>query len=135
MATFVLDSSMVAAWLLPDENDARALALLAEIKEGTIVAPYLLVYEVRNLLVISVRRGRLTQIDADRLLLRFHHLRIDYLVPADECLISAYAAKHNLTAYDATFLALASQLGLALATFDKRLRGAAHEARVSVLPE
>ncbi len=126
---------MVAAWLLPDESDARALALLAEIKQGSAVAPYLLLYEVRNLLVISVRRGRLTQADADRLLLRFHHLRIGYIEPKDESLISAHAAKYSLTAYDATFLALASQLALPLATFDKRLRTAAHEADVSVLPE
>ena len=45
-----------------------------------------------------------------------------------------WALRHNLTAYDATYVALAEELGLRLITFDRRIREApGHQAVVEVL--
>ena len=59
----VLDSSVTMAWVLRDEQSAQADAALEQVAEIGGIAPALWWVEVRNVLVIAERRGRLTQED------------------------------------------------------------------------
>ncbi len=75
---------------------------------------------------IDDERGRMALADlADFPLRRYPH---DFLLPR------VWALRNNLTAYDATYVALAEVLDMPLLTRDRRLAGAAgHQARVEFL--
>ena len=53
----VIDASAVASWLLPDETSGAYTEIL---QNGKLHAPVLFWAKIRNILVISGRRGRLT---------------------------------------------------------------------------
>ena len=59
----VLDSSVTLAWVLRDEQSSQADATLDQVAKIGGVAPALWWVEVRNVLVIAERRGRLTPED------------------------------------------------------------------------
>ena len=75
---------------------------------------------------IDSERGRMALTDlADLPLRRYPH---DFLLPR------VWALRNNLTAYDATYVALAEVLDVPLLTRDRRLAGAAgHHARIERL--
>jgi predicted nucleic acid-binding protein len=52
---FVVDTSVVGSWVLPDENHA-----LERLKDDEAFAPSLLWFELRNLLLANERRQRIT---------------------------------------------------------------------------
>jgi predicted nucleic acid-binding protein len=135
LAAYVLDSSVAASWLLPDEHDPAALELLGQTGTDQISAPYLLLYEVRNLLITVARRGRLSAEDVEIQMRAFRRLPIKFQEPENENMIWVFAAKHQLTGYDATFLTLAAQTKLPLATFDGALRRGAAVENIRLIPE
>jgi predicted nucleic acid-binding protein len=51
---FVVDASMVAAWLMPDEQTPEADALLDLLRETLALAPDLLRHEIRSLFLAAV---------------------------------------------------------------------------------
>ena len=55
---FVLDASVAACWLLPDERHRVAEAAYELIAEDRAIAPSLWWFELRNMLIMSERRGR-----------------------------------------------------------------------------
>jgi predicted nucleic acid-binding protein len=55
---FVLDASMVAAWLMPDEQTPETDALLDLLRETPALAPDLLRHEIRSLFLAAVKRQR-----------------------------------------------------------------------------
>ena len=61
---YVIDASVAAKWLLPDEPDADlAVAILTEFREGrtALVAPNQIRYEVPSAIRNAFRTKRLTQ--------------------------------------------------------------------------
>jgi predicted nucleic acid-binding protein len=56
--TIVVDASIAAAWLLPEEDSDAAEALIATLS-GHPPVPSLFWHETRNILVIAERRGRI----------------------------------------------------------------------------
>ena len=56
---FVVDASIAGSWCFPDESDAGAEALLDRLAEEPGLAPGLWWYEVRNILIVNERRGRI----------------------------------------------------------------------------
>lgn len=56
----VLDCSLTAAWFLRDESNAGADEILPAVAAGTAVVPSLWISETASLLVVALRRGRLT---------------------------------------------------------------------------
>lgn len=124
--SFVLDASIAAAWILPDEENATADAILHRVAADGAVAPSLIWHELRNILLMANRRARLAQEEIVPSLLRLRRLPIetvDVSASGDAKLIEL-AVKLGLTAYDAAYLALAEDRGLPLATADKMLRRA-----------
>jgi predicted nucleic acid-binding protein len=69
MAALVIDASLAAAWCFPDERTGytnSVLQLVSSSMEGT--APRLWAYEVRNSVLMGMRRGRIGDADAKEFL-------------------------------------------------------------------
>lgn len=134
---FVVDSSIVLSWLLPDERPSPADGLADRLEAETPVAPALWTLEVGNALVTSRRRDRLTDRDLDRLLEVFRSLPVEIdALPASESLpeVVMLARRHRLTTYDAAYLELSRRRNLPLATLDARLAEAGRAEGVALLP-
>lgn len=122
---FVVDASITAAWLLPDEKSEPTDQILARLSTGTAYVPALWPFEIRNILIMAERRHRLTADMADqalRLVARFP-LTIDQEIDHMRC--HEIARSKQLTYYDAAYLELAVRLELPIATLDKALSRAA----------
>ena len=77
MAVFVIDSSISAAWCFKDEATAYTEGILIVVSGvGEAVAPRLWAYEVRNSVLVGLRRKRITQRDAEGFLESLSDLRI-----------------------------------------------------------
>ena len=125
--TLVVDASVAAAWVLPDEDNAAADAILHRVAAEGGVVPDLIWHELRNILLMAARRGRLAGSETVPSLLRLRRLPLettDSAAGGDAPLV-AIALRRDLTAYDATYLLLAKERGLPLATADRALRRAA----------
>ncbi len=131
---FIVDASVVAPWLLPDEATVQSDVLLERAIGERPRAPDLLAHEIRSIVVRAVRRNRVAQSDAAGLLRRFEQLSIINAGAADTLEAARLAFKHGLSAYDAAYLWLAISEGLELATLDGMLRKAALAEGVHVLP-
>jgi predicted nucleic acid-binding protein len=90
-------------------------------------------YEIRNLLIISERRQRITPEDSAQFLRLLSSYPIQVVSAEDENAIFLCARQYRLSCYDAAYLALAVREGLPLATLDKALKSAAMEAGVAIL--
>jgi len=137
MTGFVLDCSIAMAWCFEDEASPVADALLERVRDEGAAVPSLWHWEVANVLAIAVRKGRLTQRDAQARLLLLGALPIvtDREGPARAWRETFMLMQsHMLTEYDAAYLELALRLGVGLATNDKQLRQAAAFNGISVLP-
>jgi predicted nucleic acid-binding protein len=125
--TLVLDASVAAAWVLPDESTATADAILDRVATEGAAVPDLLWHELRNIFLTAARRGRLPATEVAPSLLRLRRLPVE-TVPVSaggDAALTALAARRRLTAYDAAYLQLAVDRGYALATADEALRQAA----------
>jgi predicted nucleic acid-binding protein len=138
MTRFVLDSSYALSWLFPDEHTTErvhTLRGLARHRSTAIVLP-LWVYEVANTLIVGERRGRITQAESAEFFEKLRALPIeitseDLFDLCDEA--SSLARQHQLSAYDASYLALALTMALPLATLDSPLQKAAKKCGVSLI--
>ncbi len=130
---FVPDASVAAAWVLPDEE--AELADLALDRLGTEAAsvPDVFWHELRNLLLTAERRGRIDSRHADNSLSRLRRLPIRSAAETDDRHVMALAREHRLTAYDASYLALAIREACPLASLDQRLTEAAAAEGVAQL--
>lgn len=131
MTAVVLDASTVLAWLLRDERAEEADLLIEHVNRDGAAAPLLMALEVPNGLRNRIRRGLLTTPDRDVLLEDFAKLSIDWDVQVDPAGLTRLSDRHDLTIYDAAYLALAIRLNLPLATLDRRLANAAQDAGIS----
>ena len=132
---FVADASIAAAWVLPDEKAPLADVALERMGEETAKVPSVFWHELRNLLLSAERRGRIDQGHADASLARLRQLRIRCPGDASDLQVMSLARSHQLTAYDASYLALAIREGCALASLDKRLSKAAANEGVSAFDQ
>jgi predicted nucleic acid-binding protein len=119
----VIDASALLEVLLRTPS-AKAIEKRLFVPDQTLHAPHLLDIEVAQVIRryaangdISSDRGRAALVDlADLPLQRYPHV---LLLPR------VWALRHNLTAYDAAYVALAEALDAVLLTRDKRLAATA----------
>ncbi len=130
---FVLDASVAAAWVLPDEVDAFAALIQSLLTSDPAIVPVIWRYEMRNLLVMAERRGRLTPAASDAVLGILARLPISVDASADDASMTAIARRRSLTIYDSAYLELAARANLPLATLDRRLREAAKAEGIETL--
>ena len=139
MTAFVLDASVTAAWLLPDEASDHTRRLYARIRRDEVdpQAPNLWQWECGNILANGVRRGRIPASSVEGLwnvleAVR-HRVELHELAPPQHKAALAIALDAGLSAYDAGYMWLARSLNLPLLTFDQRLAQAAPACGVRIL--
>ena len=115
----VVDASVVLKWQLDDEEYIPQSTALRNdfyaLKAIKAIAPHLLIYEVVNGILTAVGRKRL---DSDKALEAMDNL-MELGVALREVQperVLELALKHNLSAYDAAYLALAESKGCELWT-------------------
>lgn len=122
--TFVMDASITASWCFPDEESPAADRAFARIAEERAVVPAHWWFELRNVLLVGVRRRRVDGRQIGRFLGVLRELGIDEDRRPDEVAAFDLARRHGLTFYDAAYLELALRHG-AIATLDAALVTAA----------
>jgi predicted nucleic acid-binding protein len=116
----VIDASAVAALLL-DEPEANEIA--ARMAGEALVAPGILAFEFTNVCTTKALRFPEKEIQFAKALDAFIALEIE-LQPIDLVGTFALAREFNLSAYDASYLWLARELGVELVTLDGKLERA-----------
>lgn len=133
---FVLDCSAALAMLLPDEASEAVDALADRLAEGAAAAPTIWPLEMRNAMLAALKSRRITAAEFEERLEVLSLLPVEVAPSADAPALArmvALARRHDLSIYDASYLDLARQLALPLATLDSRLRKACG-AQIPVLP-
>lgn len=136
---FVVDASFLARLLLPDEADPATDPIVIGIGNAPLTSPLITQVELMNIMLVSLRRGRITEAEIESLLDRGDRLSL-VLQPAlsrDQRLETLRLARiYTLTAYDAAYLELAMRLQLPLASLDRQLLAAAKAEDVALaLPD
>jgi predicted nucleic acid-binding protein len=131
--SFVVDASIAASWFLPNEATPSATALARRAAREYPTVPSLFVHEMRNLLIMAARRGRVGEAHIRQQFEELEKLRRTIADPRESGAILRLAVRHGLTGYDATYLALAIDKRLPLATLDKPLAAAARAEKVPIL--
>ena len=115
----VVDASAMVEMLLSTERGHAILARIISMG-ATIQAPHLLDVEVLNVVRRYTRLQTLSSKVAQQILSDYRDFPITRH-PHDMLLDRIWELRHNLTAYDATYLALAEALDAPLATCDQAL--------------
>jgi predicted nucleic acid-binding protein len=132
---FVLDASVAAVWSFQDEKHPVAAMALDRLRADQAFVPTIWWYELRNILLVSERRGRTTEADSDAFLDDLAKLPVVIDAAPEEVPIFDLARRHRLTFYDAAYLELAIRLRAPLATLDGALATAARAEKVASLPQ
>lgn len=136
-ANIVLDASVSLSWIFGEHPAATQIFAGLEPGDATVPTPWL--FEVANGLSVAERRQRLTSAEVDdwvkEVLVLLHGFVVDRC-EGDRVFgeILATCRTHKLSAYDAAYLELALRKSLRLATFDDRLRKAAEDLGVPLIP-
>jgi predicted nucleic acid-binding protein len=130
--SFVIDASLAAAWLLPEEFSDAAEAVIATI-DAPCPVPSLFFFEIRNILAMAERRGRIAAGGALVNIERVRRLPLDDAGIGGDSYVLLLSANHGLSAYNAAYLALSLNRSLPLATLDRKLTAAARKESVTVL--
>ena len=129
----VLDSSIVGCWCFPDETSPTADAAFDQLSRDDAIVPVLWWFEVRNVLVVNERRGRIDTVGSAAFLAELEKLPILFDRQSHSETLLTLARAHRLTIYDAAYLELARRLDAPLATLDQKLAAAARAARVPLV--
>ncbi|MBM4031341.1 MAG: type II toxin-antitoxin system VapC family toxin [Planctomycetes bacterium] len=119
MSLYVVDSSVALKWYFNEEHTEAARRVLRPEHER--LAPELLLLEFDAALCKRVRRGLLTEADADDIRAALRRSRL-LLYPQSLLLNAAYeiAKEVRRSPYDCLYLALADLLGERMVTADRR---------------
>jgi predicted nucleic acid-binding protein len=137
MVGFVLDCSIVAAWVYDDEKREDVDALFDLMMSTGVIVPGHWPFELGNMLRQGVRRKRVLPEIGIEELRRVMRLHIAVAPTPDEATMDAIwglADERQLTFYDAAYLQLALDRGLPLATLDSALIAACRSSDLPVLP-
>ena len=134
MAAVVIDASVASAWCFPDERTDYTQAVFQAVSSSTVeaVAPRLWAYEIRNSILMGLRRGRLSKLDSDHFLISLNELNMRLSEPASYNEMFSLAQEYDLTVYDAAYLYVAMQERLPLASLDRQLVRAAQKAGIQL---
>ncbi len=116
------------AWCFADESDPYSNQVLETLRDGEAFVPAVWPLEVANVLAAGERRQRVTEATASRFVDLLSRLRIRLDPVSGELSVGrlfALAREFSLSAYDASYLELATRRVLPLATLDKKLLSAA----------
>lgn len=118
----VIDASALIELLLRTKK-GRKVAEIVQFSHGSLQAPHLICSEVLNVLRRSVRAGLITDQRATQAVDLFASMDIEYHGQASLTPV-VWELRNNVSAYDATYVALAKQLERTLVTADAKLAAA-----------
>jgi predicted nucleic acid-binding protein len=122
--SFVVDASVAAKWLVPENESDKAEDLLRRWQKRSfdLSAPQMILAEVANVLWKRSARGLLAANKAASLYSDFTRLKIP-LEPNGNLVAAALelALHHRTSVYDGLYLALALDLGWDFVTADEKL--------------
>lgn len=120
--SFVVDSSVIIALLMPDEKKSLTAQKFTRLLSSKVVliAPTLLEFEIGNSLKSAVLSNRITVDQAKSLLDIFNDLPINFVQIKRDSVLQK-ALKNKLSFYDASYLYLAKLNKCKLLTLDKKL--------------
>jgi predicted nucleic acid-binding protein len=136
VSLLVIDASVSAAWVLPNQMTASALGLFRLWSAYRPIAPYIHLIETRSLLLKGERRRWLSSQQVEEAIAQLTKLNIAIEPPLkDQDLdrVSSVARASGLSFYDAIYLDLAIRTDAELATRDLRLGAACVHAGVGVI--
>jgi predicted nucleic acid-binding protein len=129
MSDIVVDSSVVAKWILPEADSERAQDLITQTTGSgdRLIVLDLMFPEVANAIWKRHRQRLITRSEADSFLGALARCPV-YVEPAARLLVSAFeiAVKYDRAIYDALFVALAKDRGVRGITADEPLFNAIH---------
>lgn len=128
----VVDASAILALALEEDEGLYGEAVIDAIVADEAFVPALFWFEIRNALLMSERRKRITSERTDQFLADLKVLPI--VVDAQPRWEAALdlARTHHLTVHDAAYLELAQRKAVSLATIDTALAKAAGSASLRV---
>jgi predicted nucleic acid-binding protein len=135
---YVIDASCVGPLIVPDEAENLLPIVQQALEKGECAVPSHWRYEVGNLSLMAVRRGRAraAEVLASLRDLAQFTLETDDLSPQLAWSRSfELGQRHGLTLYDAAYLELAGRLSLSLLSMDGALVAAAAAEGVLANPE
>jgi len=127
-----LDASTTLAAILPDEDSHFAEAAMSVAVRQGLVVPARWPYEIQNGLAMAVRRSRIEPGTLRDVLDVLRALQANLEPPQGLGQELRLAQAHELTAYDAAYLAVALSAETTLATNGQRLRRAAEAVGVAL---
>jgi predicted nucleic acid-binding protein len=128
---FVLDASVAIAWVVASQATPHTRRIRVRAKREPYHVPAIFAAEVANVLVVLERRGILTDRAAEAAAGVLSRLDpIVHEIGLGIAQLRSLAKRFDLSAYDATYLALAIELRLPIACGDRPLRAALRSAGV-----
>lgn len=131
----VIDPSVAVKWYLTDELSEDANRILSLVEESGAIVPALFRWEVQNVLWHAHTSGRIDAETLEDAITSLRALPIDVEDSGARLMFGSelgLARAHDLTVYDAAYLALALDRRIPLATADHALAYAARESGVAV---
>ena len=130
--TVVIDASIAIAGRLRDRPGTPYADFVIE--QGgleSIVVPDLFWHEVRSVLLVAERQGRIEEGATEDHLKDLRQLSLQTDGDQHDDQITALARQHKLSGYDAAYLETAKRRGARLATLDRKLANAAKDEGVA----
>ena len=129
----VIDASIAIARRLRDRpGTPYADSVIEQGGLENVVVPDLFWHEVRSVLLIAERRGRIDAGTTEDHLKDLRQLSLQSDSDQEDDRIAALARRHGLSGHDAAYLETAMRRGAKLATLDRKLAHAAAAEGVSI---
>lgn len=133
----ILDSSVVAKWFFPSEEDSNNALKIRELflsHEISISVPLLIYYEINNLLRSAIKSLRINEALAKEAYLGFLELEL-IAYSSNELMTRALenAILLDISSYDASYVALSEYLQIPIITADQKLIDKTKSHRVQSL--
>lgn len=132
---FVLDCSITMAWCFEDESTDYTDAILDSLEKRIAIVPTIWPLEVANVLLISKKNKRISEVQAANFIDALSTLPI-VIDPSTSARamhsIFVLAGQSDLTIYDAAYLELAIREEIPLLTLDKGLIKAAKKLHIEI---
>ncbi|MEX0568571.1 MAG: type II toxin-antitoxin system VapC family toxin [Candidatus Njordarchaeota archaeon] len=127
---FVIDTSVVVKWFIPEDYSDIALMLLEKYKNREIIlyAPDSMKIEFANVIRKYYVRGAISEAIMSEIMNAMKKIPIGFIALDWNTIIEAtkLAIKYNLTVYDAYYLAIAKKSKIQIITADEKFYNAVY---------